>query len=610
MQPNPASRGDEHYSLKTICRALIRAGLSSKSQAMELLKKEDILQKRLASLIEKNSDDKLGNAAASGHETLIDVIAPMELQRKDKPSQRLDEDAIYRAVAAEWKMPYKKIDPLKLDLNIVTTTIPKSFALKHLVLPIEINAGVLSVATPDPFNIEVMDDITRVCNMRVSFVVSAKTDIIKQIGEFFGFKRSIAEAEVMFTSQTVDLGNLEQYVKLKSAEELISNDQHIVNAVNHLLVYAFEQKASDIHIEPKREVTMVRMRIDGILHTVYKLPRKVHNAIVSRIKTLARMNMAEKRRAQDGRIKTDKGGVEVEIRISTVPVAFGEKCVMRIMDPDILFQDLAGLGFMPEDLEQYNHFIDLPYGILLVCGPTGSGKSTTLYSTLRLMSTSENNIITIEDPIEMIHEDFNQIGVQPAVDITYANILKTILRQDPDIIMVGEMRDIDTARHAVQAALTGHLVLSTLHTNDAPSAVTRLLDLGVPNYMIEATLAGVVAQRLVRRICSYCTESFEIDSADLLSLGLDVGKKGPIKLKRGKGCIKCRQTGYRGRTGIYEVMPYSETLKEMAQGDNLNIDRIRTVARKEGMRTLRESAIQKMLAGITTYQEVLKVTWD
>jgi len=352
------------------------------------------------------------------------------------------------------------------------------------------------------------------------------------------------------------------------------------------------------------------MRIDGILHTVYKLPRKVHNAIVSRIKTMARMNMAEKRRAQDGRIKTDKGGVEVEIRISTVPVAFGEKCVMRIMDPDILFQDLSGLGFMAEDVAQYESFIHLPFGIVLVCGPTGSGKSTTLYSTLRLLSTNENNIVTVEDPIEMIHEDFNQIGVQPAVDITYAKILKTILRQDPDIIMVGEIRDLDTCRHAIQAALTGHMVLSTLHTNDAPSAITRLLDLGVPNYMIEATLSGVMAQRLVRRICTHCTESFTIDAKDLLSLGLNVGLQGPIKLKRGKGCIQCRQTGYRGRTGIYEVMPYSEALKEVTKSGDVDIDTLRRAARKEGMRTLRESAIQKMLAGITTYHEVLKVTWD
>ncbi|MBW2251917.1 MAG: type II/IV secretion system protein, partial [Deltaproteobacteria bacterium] len=376
-----------------------------------------------------------------------------------------------------------------------------------------------------------------------------------------------------------------------------------------ILIYAFEQKASDIHIEPKRETVMVRMRIDGVLHTVYQLPRKVHNAIVSRIKTLSRLNMAEKRRPQDGRIKTDKGGVEVEIRISTVPVAFGEKVVMRVMDPEVLFQDLDGLGFMPTDMERYNRFVSMPHGIVLVCGPTGSGKSTTLYSTLRKLSTSEKNVVTVEDPIEMVHEDFNQIAVQPAIDITFANILRNILRQDPDIIMIGELRDLETARNAVQAALTGHLVLSTLHTNDAPTSITRLLDLGVPAYLIQATLVGILSQRLVRKICNYCKEPYEIDVLELARMGIEVGKKGKVKLSRGAGCIRCRNTGYRGRIGVFEVLPYSESLKKMTTADT-DIEKIKAQAREEGMATLRESAIKKLLEGITTYQEVLRVTWE
>jgi general secretion pathway protein E len=454
---------------------------------------------------------------------------------------------------------------------------------------------------------EVLDDITRVTSMRVAAVVSSKTDILKLIDEFFGFKRSIAAAEDLFSGSSIDLGNLEQYVRLKSSDELPSNDQHIVNAVNHLFIYAFDQRASDIHIEPKREFVLVRMRIDGVLHTVYKLPKQVHNAIVSRIKALSRLNMAEKRRPQDGRIKMDKGGQETEIRISTVPVAFGEKVVMRVMDPDVLIQDLDGLGFSDSDLKKFDQFIKMPHGIILVTGPTGSGKSTTLYSSLRKISTPENNIVTVEDPIEMIHEEFNQIGVQSAIGVTFGSILKTILRQDPDVIMIGEMRDLETAENAVQASLTGHLVLSTLHTNDAPSSITRLLDLGVPAFLIKATLIGIAAQRLVRVICEYCRERYEIDATELKTLGVDTGLGGGVHLHRGVGCNRCRHTGYRGRSGIYEVMPYSESLQKMTTA-KANFENIRIRAKEEGMVTLRQNAIRKMLEGLTTYEEVLRVT--
>jgi general secretion pathway protein E len=539
--------------------------------------------------------------------TFVDVVTRIGPLRADGKPGALEEDIIFQALAAEWKIAYKKIDPLKLDLNVVTTTVPRNFALKHLVLPIEIDSGTLIVATPNPHNIEVIDDIIRVTNMRVATVVSSKSDILKLIDEFFGFKRSIAAAEDLFSGPSIDLGNLEQYVRLKSADELPSNDQHIVNAVNHLFIYAFDQRASDIHIEPKREAVLVRMRIDGVLHTVYKLPKKVHNAIVSRIKALSRLNMAEKRRPQDGRIKMDKGGQETEIRISTVPVAFGEKVVMRVMDPDVLIQDLHGLGFSENDLKKFDQFIRMPHGIILVTGPTGSGKSTTLYSSLRKISTPENNVVTVEDPIEMIHEEFNQIGVQSAIGVTFGSILKTILRQDPDIIMIGEMRDLETAENAVQASLTGHLVLSTLHTNDAPSSITRLLDLGVPAFLIQATLIGIVAQRLVRVICEYCRESFKINAADLVALGIDTGLSGTVQLHRGIGCNRCRHTGYRGRSGIYEVMPYSESIQKMTTA-KVNFEKIRIRAKEEGMVTLRQNAIKKMLDGVTTHKEVLRVT--
>jgi general secretion pathway protein E len=319
--------------------------------------------------------------------------------------------------------------------------------------------------------------------------------------------------------------------------------------------------------------------------------------------------MAEKRRPQDGRIKMEKQGVESEIRVSSVPVAFGEKLVMRIMDPDVLFQNLENLGFTSMDLIRYQQMIGMPHGIVLVCGPTGSGKSTSLYSTLRYLSTPDINITTVEDPIEMIHEDFNQIAVQPVIGITFASILRNILRQDPDIIMIGEMRDLETAENAIQAALTGHLVLSTLHTNDAPSSITRLLDLGVPSFLIQATLVGVLAQRLVRKICPYCTESFDMDHGEMVTMGLDIGKQGIVQLQRGKGCMRCRGTGYIGRSGIYEVLPVTESIRKYITSE-CNVESLRDQARREGMITLRENAIKKLLDGKTTYQEVLRVTWE
>ncbi len=591
------------FDPKLVCQILIRAGLLSKPQAKEVLEKQERTRARLAEQQRRQEaeDERVPV-------TIVDVIASMNLMRGDGGKGLVDEDSIFQALATAWKMPYRKLDPLKLNLNTVTSHVPKHFAKKHLVLPIDVVEGILTVAAPMPLNIEIMDDLIRVSNLKVEQIISAKSDIVKLIDEFFGFKRSIAAAENLFGGG-VDLGNLEQYVKLTSADELPANDQHIVNAVNHLLVYAFDQRASDVHIEPKRELVFVRLRIDGVLHTVYKLPKKVHNAIVSRIKTLSRLNMAEKRRPQDGRIKIDRGGREVEIRVSTVPVAFGEKVVMRIMDPDVLFQDLDGLGFTTGDQERYRKFIQMPHGIVLVTGPTGSGKSTTLYSTLRHIATPEKNVVTVEDPIEMIHEDFNQIGVQPSVDVTFSTILRNILRQDPDIIMIGEMRDLETAQNAVQAALTGHLVLSTLHTNDAPSAIIRLLDLGVPPYLIQATLVGILAQRLVRRICLYCKEPFVMEGSHLKDLGLDVDREGPVTLHRGTGCNRCRQTGYYGRLGIYEVMPFSDGIRQLTSAA-ADPERIRRQALAEGMSTLRDSGIQRMLEGKTTYQEVLKATWD
>jgi len=602
-------RNSNHpFSDRFVCMALVKNGIITRDQAKEVFEQRE----RVCATIDKSKEARSkkipDGVRIINPTTIIDVIAALKFNRADKPDQILDEDTIFQALAKEWKLPYLKIDPVKLELNLVTTTIPRSFAMKHLVLPIGVKDGNLIVATANPFNPEAIEDINRVSHMPVKTVVTSKSDIIRYINELFGFQRSIAQAEINFHGSIVDLGNLEQYVRLKSPDELPANDHHIVNAVNHILSYAFDQRASDIHIEPKRDAVWVRMRIDGILHTIYRLPKKVHSAIVSRIKNLSRLDMAEKRRPQDGRIKSNKGDLEVEIRISTVPVAFGEKVVMRIMDPEVLFQDLEDIGFSGNDFERFQDIVNMPHGIVLVCGPTGSGKTTTLYSTLRRLSTPKINITTIEEPIEMVHEEFNQIAVQPGVGIGFANILRNILRQDPDIIMVGELRDYDTAENAVQAALTGHLVLSTLHTNDAPSSIIRMLDIGIPYFLVQSVLRGIISQRLVRKICPKCIETYVVDSKELQQMGLEVSGAGGITLSRGAGCLHCRGTGYYGRTAVFEVLPYSKHMQKLTQKET-SLTAIREQAKQEKMVTLRENAIKKLLNGITTIEEVLRVTW-
>jgi len=593
---------------KSILLALVKRSLITKDQAREILFKGDSLIRRLETDEQRRLKEKgIETLPQAGSITILDVLTKKSLHRMGDTFQGLEEDVLYRTLAVEWGFPYQTIDPLKLDLNLVTSTIPLSFARKHLVIPIAKENQVLTVSTVNPFNQEVFDDIAQATQIKVQPVVSSKSQIIKTLDEFFGFKRSIAEAETHFHAPAVDLGNLEQYVNIKPGDELPANDQHIINAVNHLFTYALDQRASDIHIEPKRDISMIRMRIDGILHDIYRLPKNVHPAIISRIKNLSRLDMAEKRRPQDGRIKTGNQDMEVEVRISTVPVAFGEKAVMRLVDPEVLFQDLAYLGFEPPDLIRYNELVKNPHGIILDCGPTGSGKSTTLYSTLRDLSSPKINITTVEDPIEMVEESFNQIAVQPALGITFATILRNILRQDPDVIMIGEMRDLETAQNAVQAALTGHLVFSTLHTNDSVSAITRLIDLGVPAFLIQNTLVGIISQRLVRKICPHCKEVFQIPRAELSDVGIEIPGDGDVQLKRGKGCHKCRDTGYYGRVAVFELLPYTQSIRRLTTPET-DQTKVLDAAIKEGMTTLRENAIKKMLSGTTTYHEVLRVT--
>ncbi len=540
---------------------------------------------------------------------LIDILVSFKLSIDGKKDAVLSEEIIMRAVSKEWRIPFKKLDPLELDMDVVTKTIPKNFAIRQLILPVNINNGVLEIVSYHPDCKSVVADIEQANQVKVKVFLAGKSEIKRIISDFFGFQKSISAAENHFTSPgvatSVDIGNLEQYVKI--SKDITSSDQHIKQAVNHLFHYALDQRASDIHIEPKRDICLVRFRIDGALHTIYKLPKAVHSAIISRIKFLSRLDIAEKRRPQDGRIKIEDSNKSVEIRVSTVPVSFGEKAVMRLLDPDVLFQDIRELGFSKRDLVVYNSMVHSPHGIILVTGPTGSGKSTTLYSTLRSIATPEKNIVTIEDPVEMVYEDFNQIAVQPLIDVTFSTILRNILRQDPDILMIGEIRDADTAAYAVQAAMTGHLVFSTLHTNNAVSSIARLLDLGIQPFLLSTTLLGCMAQRLVKKICPSCREQFEMPGEELARMGFPVAKNGMQTLYRGKGCRECRKTGYRGRYGVFEIFPFSPQLKKMVSGTGSS-EEMHQIAIREGMTTLREDAWKKVLAGITTYQEVLRVT--
>ncbi len=520
----------------------------------------------------------------------------------------LSDAQIAQAFAAHAGLPYVKINPLDLDLDVVTKAIAGPFARRHGMVAIAKAGDRITIAVHNPFAPFPLEDVRRVTGCEVDRVVATRSDVEAVNKGFYDLKSSLQHAEKQLSESriaTVDLGN--QEFLSKAATDLDPAAAPVVKALDHILGYAFEQRASDIHFEPKRNLTLVRLRIDGVLHDVHVIPKIVYEAVVSRVKLLSGANLAEKRRPQDGRIKRDQGGREVELRVSTMPTAFGEKAVLRIFDPDILLKTIDELGLSPHDAPKFSEFIARPTGIILVTGPTGSGKTTTLYSVLKHLSKPEVNIVTIEDPIEMVFEDFNQVQVRPQIDVTFSSSLRTVLRQDPDIIMVGEIRDKETADHAVQAALTGHLVLSTLHTNDAPSSITRLLDLDVPHFLITSTLIGVVAQRLVRENCTHCLEEYAPSEGEAAAMKIPFEKLKPYRFKRGKGCLHCRETGYLGRTGIYEILPMTEKIRRLVSQQAGSLD-IYKAAREEGLRTLKEAAIEKVFKGATTTTEMLRVT--
>ena len=535
------------------------------------------------------------------------VIAGMNLTDASGNGTRIDDFLLARLIAEEAHLPFYKIDTLKLDVELVQSKISRPFARKHRMVPVAIRDGKLVVAMVNPFDTAAIDSYRPMAKQELEVVVAAESDVMGVINEQYGFRASVTKAERDLTKGAIDLGNLEQYIKLKSGSEIETSDAHIVNAVDFLLQHAYDSRASDIHIEPKREHANIRFRIDGVLHEIQRVPKLVNLAITSRLKTMCRMDIAEKRRPQDGRIKTEREGKEIELRVSTLPTAFGEKVVMRIFDPEVMIKDLGGLGFYEDELKTFADWIERPHGIILVTGPTGSGKTVTLYSALKNLASPEINITTIEDPIEMVYDDFNQTSVQPKIGITFASALRTILRQDPDIIMVGEIRDQETAQNAVQAALTGHLVFSTLHTNDASTSITRLVDLGIQPFLISSTLIGTMAQRLVRKICDDCKTNrpLTIEEAAMLNLQAPPGKR--IIVKEGAGCIRCRNTGYFGRTGIFEILPVDNAIRDLIdRGEDFL--KIKDMAIKRGMRTLRQSALRKLAEGMTSFEEVVRVT--
>ena len=516
------------------------------------------------------------------------------------------EAEIARAIAADAGLEYLRIDTLSLDADLIESKISRPFARRHRMLPLEMMGGKLKVVCANPFDIEGVDSYRRIAGRDLVLAVASEPDVLRALTEFYGLRHSVKRAERDLKAG-IDLGNLEQLVRMKNEAEIESSDQHIVNAVEFMLQHAYDTRASDIHIEPKREASLIRFRIDGVLHDIQTMPKIVHNAVVSRVKTMSRLDIAEKRRPQDGRVKTMRGGREVELRVSTLPVAFGEKVVMRIFDPEVLMQDLTGLGFYPEELLQFQDFISRPHGIILVTGPTGSGKTTTLYSALKTIANREINITTIEDPIEMVLEEFNQTAAQPKIGIDFANALRHILRQDPDVIMVGEIRDGETAQYSIQAALTGHLVFSTLHTNDASTSISRLTDLGVERFLVSSTLIGAMAQRLVRRICPHCTTERFLTPEEINTLRLTVPAGKRVKVQEGQGCFECRSTGYLGRSGIFEILAVDDAIKELIVS-GADAPTVKREAVKNGMRTLRQSALRKLAEGITTFEEVVRVT--
>ncbi len=591
MQSAAEALQDHPLNLGEVLQALVAEGLVPRAEADKLI-----------------ADRRLRRA---DHHPLA-VVADQKWRSQKPPQKILSLEWLTEWLAAQTGMEYFHIDPLKINFAAVTEVMSSHYAARFKVLPVQVNTREAVIATAEPYVKDWEKELKQMLRLEIRRVLANPLDISRYQVEFYNLAKSVKSA-AQKGEQRSGIGNFEQLVEMgQTNKQFDANDQHIVHVVDWLWQYAFDQRASDIHMEPRREVGEVRFRIDGVLHPVYQIPMPVMAAMTSRIKILGRMDVVERRRPQDGRIKTRTAdGQDVELRLSTLPTAFGEKLVMRIFDPEVIVKDFAELGFSEDDKTRWNQMIQQPNGIVLVTGPTGSGKTTTLYSTLKMLATPEVNVCTIEDPIEMIEPAFNQMQVAHSIELGFAEGVRALMRQDPDIIMVGEIRDLETAEMAVQAALTGHLVFSTLHTNDAASAITRLLELGIPPYLLSSTILGVMAQRLVRTLCKHCKEKVSFESGRDGDVNWEDfvapwKAKRPPHLYHAVGCLECRNTGYMGRIGLYEILLLSAEVKKLIHAE-ADLARIREIAYKEGMKPLRISGALKAAQGLTTLEEVLKV---
>ena len=592
--------------LEDLLALLVKAGRLAPDRAQDIAARA----RTLASQVVKEKVGSVRSQAAARYEVSpAEIVVAARAPNASDPRKPLDEDTLAECLAQAADVPYLKIDPLKVDGTLVTRTLSRPFARRHAVVPVAERGEALVLALTDPFDAGLRESLEALIRRPLEYAVAAKRDVLAIIDRVYGFRSSVSRA----ASQLADGGAsaaLAPFVQLRSNEELAGqNDEHVIAAVDYLLNYAFDQRASDIHLEPRDKDAVIRFRIDGILHDIEKLPIKVHAAVTSRIKVLARMDIAERRRPQDGRIKTWRADREVELRVSSLATAHGEKIVIRVFDLTVLMTDLCDLGMSRDDRERYERWITSPSGLVLVTGPTGSGKTTTLYSTLRYLAGPEVNITTVEDPIEMVDARFCQVQVQRQVDVSFATALRAILRQDPDVIMVGEIRDAETAQMAVQAALTGHLVFSTVHTRDAAGAITRLVELGVERFLLASVLRGVLAQRLLRKICPHCAVDGLLAPAqvDALGLKIPVERREALAARWGEGCPECRHTGLYGRSGVFEMLDVGRRVRALlTEGKDAN--EITHAARVEGMETLREAAIRKLADGTTTFEEVVRLT--
>ncbi len=596
------------YTLEFVADLLARHGILTDDAKRTAFARENVQRARL---LRETTSRSGGRTLRRAELSPVEVLASFHFPDARQDSETVDEDKATQAVAAAVGVPYRKIDPLKLDAQLITRTLSRPFARKHAVLPLERRNGAIVVAAANPFDRELFENLRGLTGAEIEPVLSSPSDIHRAIAEIYGFRQQISEASSQLDGNAApDVTNLEQFVNLSGIDALEASSEPVVAAVEYLLHYAFEQRASDIHLEPRREESIIRMRIDGVLHPIHRIPKAVHAAIANRFKIMSRLDIAAKR-PQDGRIRTARGEAEMELRVSTIPTTFGDKIVVRILDPNVLVRDLSELGFLPDERDAFERWLLRPHGLVVVTGPTGSGKTTTLYSALQALASPEVNVVTIEDPIEMVHDEFNQIQANAKTGTGFAEALRHVLRQDPDVIMVGEVRDGETAAQAVQAALTGHLVLTTLPTNDTVGAIARLRDLGVPSFLIAATLTGIVAQRLVRQVCPSCARDLPLTADEVQGLGVPHPEDhaGKLVARRGEGCAKCRYTGYYGRAGIFEVLPVNARLRHLVS-DGATPEVLFRTARQDGLRTLREHAVRKIAGGSTSYEEAFRATAD